>query len=194
MRKIPQEFDNPFDNIFLWTIEQIVGHFHNWGFSPNMITTLSLVFGILSVFTIFIEYYLIAGLCFTISYYFDDMDGFMARKYNMVTTFGDYYDHIKDLFVFVLVAIMIYIKAHSFAYILFVLLPLGILMLKHVGCQEIYMINNGTSTNSSTLKFTKLFCQATTQEDVIILLNKYKWFGTGTFVIATSVAIALLPY
>ena len=32
-----------------------------------------------------------------VGYFFDCMDGHFARKYNMVTEFGDMYDYITDL-------------------------------------------------------------------------------------------------
>ena len=35
-------------------------------------------------------------------WYFDYADGILARKYNQVTTFGDYYDHANDL-IFIIV-------------------------------------------------------------------------------------------
>ena len=38
-----------------------------------------------------------------LGYYFDCIDGPMARKYNMVTVFGDYYDHGTDIICFTLV-------------------------------------------------------------------------------------------
>ena len=43
--------------------------------------------------------YILACIYYFISYFFDVLDGIYAREYNMVSEFGDYYDHIKDIVV-----------------------------------------------------------------------------------------------
>ena len=42
-RKIPREYDNPIDNILVDLSEFLNPYFHRLNFTPNMITTLSLI-------------------------------------------------------------------------------------------------------------------------------------------------------
>ena len=101
-RKIEEKYENPFDNIIIDFAEKINPIFKKFNFTPNMLTTLSLIFGILSPYFIYIKYYNLAAFFYLLSYMFDCFDGNYARKYNMVTDFGDLYDHIGDLFKYIL--------------------------------------------------------------------------------------------
>ena len=53
MKKLPQYYENPFDNNIYVVIELIVPTIHKIGLTPNMITTLG------NVCTIFFTYYFI---------------------------------------------------------------------------------------------------------------------------------------
>ena len=92
-RKIPEELENPIDNILIELAEKLNPYFYKLGFNPNGVTTLSLIFGILSCYFYYLKYYLFSSISMFISYFFDVMDGNFARRYNMQTQFGDYYDH-----------------------------------------------------------------------------------------------------
>jgi len=41
----------------------------------------------------------LSAFSYLISYMFDCWDGYYARKYNMESKFGDYYDHVSDMFI-----------------------------------------------------------------------------------------------
>ena len=99
MRKIPEESDNPIDNFILKIVDPLCPLFKALHFTPNGITTISLVFGLLSAYLLYKGHPYLFGITFFISYFFDCMDGYYARKYNMVTRFGDIYDHVKDIVV-----------------------------------------------------------------------------------------------
>ena len=43
--------------------------------------------------------YIISAILYLTRYIFDCIDGFYARKYNMTTVFGDWYDHISDILI-----------------------------------------------------------------------------------------------
>ncbi|RYE13393.1 MAG: CDP-alcohol phosphatidyltransferase family protein [Rickettsiales bacterium] len=110
MKKLPDCLDNQYDNVLTVIVSNTVDMFYNCGFNPNGITTLSLIFGILAIGLLKYNKYIEAAICYLISYFFDCMDGYMARKYNLTTNFGDYYDHIKDMIVFILLSYVIFIK------------------------------------------------------------------------------------
>ena len=49
-RKIPAEYDNPIDNIILDNVEKLNPIFKEFNFTPNMITTLSLIVGLIALY------------------------------------------------------------------------------------------------------------------------------------------------
>ena len=105
------------DSIISLISEKTLPKFKKINFTPNGITTLSLIFGLLSVFLFYKKHYYSAALSYFISYIFDCTDGMYARKYNMVTKFGDYYDHIKDVIVYILLIVVFIIdKSISIKY------------------------------------------------------------------------------
>ena len=109
MRKINSNYENPLDNILINIADNLCPIAYNYKFTPNILTTISLIFCGISALLLLNSYYFIAALFFLISYYFDCMDGHFARKYNMVTKFGDYYDHVADITKILLILYIFYI-------------------------------------------------------------------------------------
>lgn len=177
-RKIPRNIDNPLDNVLIDLVDVLNPYFKQLNFTPNMITTISLVFGIITNMAYFKNYYLVSAAALLVSYFFDCMDGNYARKYDMQSKFGDLYDHYKDWAV-IIVLLLLFIrkkvsntfKIASFISIIIVLLGTYV----HVGCTEKYIKDsNGNAVNSGSLG------QLTSCPD-IKYLKLTKYFGTGTF-------------
>ena len=85
----------------------------------------------------------------------DFFDGYIARKYNQVTQFGDYFDHISDIFYFISMIIILSYKAKN-KNLIFILLLFGALFLAQMGCSEkIYreMTKDKTETSISRLRY-----------------------------------------
>lgn len=63
---------------------------------PNILTIIR--FLLIPIFAIFLyeEYYLISSILFTIAGITDVLDGYIARKYNIITNFGKFADPIAD--------------------------------------------------------------------------------------------------
>ena len=53
MKKIPNEIDNPIDNVLIHLSDLLCPLFKRTGHTPNMITTYSLIFGLVSVFCVY---------------------------------------------------------------------------------------------------------------------------------------------
>ena len=115
MRKIPSEIENPFDNYIYIFVEFLAPYAYKLGFSPNMITTLSVIFSVASIYYLYIHSFITSIFLYIISYLFDCLDGYVARKYNMVTKFGDLYDHISDVLTFSLYNITLYLINPKYA-------------------------------------------------------------------------------
>ena len=69
--------------------------------------------GFSSAYFIYTHQFLLSAALFIFAYIFDCLDGYVARTYNMVTKFGDYYDHVTDvlkLVVFLIALIVVNFK------------------------------------------------------------------------------------
>lgn len=182
-RKIPEKYDNPVDNIILNIVEKLNPIFNQLGFSPNGITTLSLLMGILFLYNYNKNNYLLAGSFFGASYFFDCMDGNYARTYKMESKFGDIYDHVKDILV-VLVFFYLFIKkkiSTQFKLIFFSIITFFyFLMCIHMNYTEVYIEKNTEHKNSLLQDIFCYFldCTNTNTEKE---LEKYRYAGCGTF-------------
>ena len=179
MRKIEKRHENPLDNILIDLSDALCPFFKKLGFTPNWITTLSLIFGLLAVYCLYKGYLWLFAILYFISYFFDNMDGNYARKYNMTSKIGDYYDHIKDIVV-VLVLLFVLIRKNKCSNKVWIVsgIILGIffiLMSMQLGCQErLY-----STEESPSLSFTKNLCPGDPDTGCKIL----RWFGCGTFIL-----------
>ena len=70
---------------------------------PSDVLLYKIILGLLSGYEIFEGNFLVAAILWFLSYYFDCIDGKLARQYNMITPFGDLYDHVGDAFKYILV-------------------------------------------------------------------------------------------
>lgn len=174
MRKIPPQYDNPIDNIFIGICDYTCGFYKNFNFTPNILTSISLLLSIISAIFFYYDYYAISALLFLLSYMYDCCDGHYARKYDMVTEFGCYYDHISDMFKYVLFGIVMYYKSKEKLFAMLpIFLSLSFLTLIHLGCQESY---TDERIRSNSLSYLKKLCPA----DPEIALTYTKLFGCGT--------------
>lgn len=189
MRKIIPNYDGPLDNIFIEISEMTTPYAHSAGITPNMITTLSNITCIITVLLLLNSNYYWAAFFILVSYYFDCMDGHMARKYDMVTVFGDYYDHISDLTkIVVVLATLYYIDSNKFFKVFPIIILMGVMMAVHMGCQELLYENN----ESYTLEPTKELCPVKNKTDdnmVQNVMESTKFFGCGTFYLTISLSI-----
>lgn len=157
------------------------------GATPNVLTTISGIFGLLAAYAVWKGQFIAAAIWFLLGYLFDCMDGNFARRYDMVTTFGDWYDHVKDITVFVLLLVAIWFQratsisstARFFVIFCIVLSYAGCMIV--FGCQEKHY---DKEHESATLAPLKCLCG----EDAAEHLSVIKWFGCGT----ASLVIALL--
>jgi phosphatidylserine synthase len=182
MRKIAQVYENPIDDILITISENTQNIFRNFGFNPNGITTLSLLFGIMAAIQILNKNFKYAGIFFLIAYFFDCMDGNMARTYNEVTVFGDYYDHFSDFIKIVLILWALYVvDSDKLKKIFPVILILFLLSFVHLSCQELYFNNSGNSTGktSGTLSMLNNMCIAN-KDNVTEYMKYTKFIGCGT--------------
>lgn len=188
--KLPEHYDDPVDIFYKKYIDVINPHFKEAGMTPNRITTLSLLFGLLTCYLYYKSYYVSAGLSYIVSYFFDVMDGYFARIYDMGSVFGSYYDSISDNAVVLILLILFYKNPNlQFKYkiiIFMVLAVYGIGTVYHMSCQEKYVKETNEKHVSEGLSFLdNIKC-------VHFENMKYtRIFGTGVTTFVMSIIIGL---
>jgi phosphatidylglycerophosphate synthase len=174
-RKIDRSMENPIDNILIdisYHVGQAIKHIPYM--SPNVITSLSLIVSLYAVYKIFNGFYMIGGILFFFGYFLDCLDGNFARSNNMVTDFGDYYDHISDsvkIIALIAVILVLKIKVKTKALFSFCLIFLTYLSFIQLDCQE----KNSNTQKTDTLSVLNGLCPNKKY------INKSRYFGTGTF-------------
>jgi phosphatidylglycerophosphate synthase len=143
--KLPPEYDDPVDIFYKKYIDILNPYFKNIGFTPNGITTISLLFGLFACYLYYKKSYILSGVFFIISYFFDTMDGYYARIYNMQSKFGSYYDVVSDwivililLYLFITNKHIIKSKINIKLIIIFFIIILVLVDSYHMSCQEDY--------------------------------------------------------
>lgn len=188
-RKVDSSIENPIDNFMIEVSEKLSPYFKSLNYTPNGITTISLIFGLASLYSLYYHDVYLFGIYFALSHLFDCMDGYYARKYNMVTDGGDKYDHFKDLLVVITGAYIIYSRYNvtSFPVLIVIVCVLAILGMISVGCHErITHPDNKSDTLS-------VFDVATPNRDACVKYTNYlKYFGPGTLVFVVIGAVIYL--
>lgn len=175
MSKLENKYNNPVDVCLEKIYSPIMPSLHKAGVTPNMLTTASMLCGIYSARLIWEKRPKEAALFFVLNYFFDCMDGHMARRFNMESHFGDWYDHITDWLTFGLIGYAL-IKNNNYcsSSVIPCVLIFSFLMfntMKWFGCQEkVYNNEIGAS-----ISFFKKMCK-----DPKTDLISTKYFGVGT--------------
>lgn len=181
MRKISRAYENCFDNIIIDTCDRVAPAFKAINCTPNTITTFSLISGLISVWLLHQKHYIAAAVFYSLSYFFDCLDGHFARKYGMVTEFGDIYDHVKDIMVF---ASYIYVlftqlyakKRKNFKVIIVIFAALLIGCTQHLSYQEQMYGDAESFLGKVTAKMFKCEDESCIKRNIQIS----KWAGCGT--------------
>jgi phosphatidylglycerophosphate synthase len=188
-RKMNAKYENPIDNILLYIFSFVDNYLYKLNFTPNMLTFISLVLSLIGIYYIHNKYYRIGAILIFIGYLFDCADGNFARKYNMVTKNGDYFDHISDLTKMIILYIIILTSKLKYTNkIIFMIVNIIFIILFniHMGCQE--CIYNSDSSKSSTLDYMKYLCPE------INYIKYTRYVGCGTFFLVLCVYLYNMKY
>lgn len=191
MRKLPTDYENPFDNYLLDIADNTIPHFYNVGMVPNTVTTLSNITCILVIILLLNAKYYWAAFFLIVSYFFDCADGHMARTYKLTSVFGDYYDHVSDVIKVTLVMITLYyIDSQKFNQILPVLIVVYIGVAIHMGCQELMY----KSDESESLSLLKNLCPIESGDETMLkkVIKSTRFFGCGT--VYATLALCVIYY
>jgi len=151
--KVGEENESKINNLIYVLVKPLVSFLYNLGFNANGVTTLSLFFCTLTYYNLKIK----NKVC--ILYYFiymvlDYADGYMARTYNMMSKFGDMYDHARDVIFHLFILNVIYQNKTLVS-----MFVIGLaLSMNSFACQEIIYEAKCEEANNNTIGWTKPFC------------------------------------
>jgi phosphatidylglycerophosphate synthase len=195
VNKIPQELDNPIDNIINNHIDTQLNLYKKLGLTPNMITTISLMLGLSSSYLVYKDSYIAGAITWFLSYYFDCADGKMARKFKMTSQFGDLYDHSSDVLKHIIIFYILYNKLNIYEtkkvkyLIIFLVLLIFILTLSQLGCQEkLTKEITKKKTESPTLEIAEQFVFT----DCKTQMRYTRYFGPATIILYICIIMLYL--
>ncbi len=168
--KIGEENESEFNNAIYSVVKKLVPVLYDLGFNPNTVTTLSLIFCVLTYSnlqlknSVCVVYYIIYTIL-------DYADGYMARKYNMMSSFGDLYDHARDIIFHIFILNTIYPRKD-----LVLIFILGVILsLNSFACQEILYEAKCKNATNGTIGWLKPLCS---NNNLLDEFNKY--IGSGS--------------
>jgi len=188
-RKLENNMDSPIDNVFLDLCEKVSPYFHEAGFTPNMITTLSVISAAIGLYYLYHHQKAKFAIFYTLGYFFDCLDGYNARKYNQMSEFGDYYDHITDWVTAAGLFYILYARYKLYACHYAVIAVSLALTCAHFGCQEVYHDNPEASPTLTVA--TGLCPTQNSSRSKKMLEGGLRYFGAGTF---TMIMIGLVAF
>ena len=166
--------DHPIDKFIIENILiKITPYVYKLKMTPNNITILGLGLGLLSSYSLYRNYIGLFILLWCSSYIMDCLDGFYARRYKMTSQYGDYLDHISDVFKTVCLFYVLHNKYNYFNnYILIsIFCIIFIMQLINIGCEQ--KIKNINKDNNS-IKILKKLC--------VKKIPYLKYFGSPTII------------
>tara|TARA_E500000178_G_C16988495_1_gene739576 strand:- start:940 stop:1521 length:582 start_codon:yes stop_codon:yes gene_type:complete len=183
MRKLPKDLENPVDNLIYKIVEFVAPTLYEYGFTPNILTTLGNIFTLAFAYFMLNYHFRLAALFYLLSYIFDCLDGYVARSYKMTTQFGDWYDHISDTIrTIILFYTLLKINKKWGIYAIMIILMFILLSFIHLSHQEIYY---DKPEKSRTLNMLRFFNCGANKYNVHEYLNISKYLGCGTSYLIT---------
>lgn len=175
--KLKDQHESPIDNLIHHINDHLAPVYHEAGFTPNHITTLSYLCGVASIIALIRGHHLLVfASLYMLSYYFDCLDGLLARRYKQGSKFGDWYDHITDWAVFILLVITLVcefkLRWYHWLIIAVVMLGTGV----QFACQEVY---HDKSEDSPALGMMVGLCPVKTKEGAADVMVFTRWIGGG---------------
>lgn len=124
--------------------------------NPNLVT-LSRILIMIALTTMFYFNYLpvLDAILLQLCFFLDHLDGEMARVHNLITKFGDYFDHITDLLYMIPLTVILILRLYKkpyFAVLITILCILGTLCIVFVSYQEIDLAKRNQKSASTVIR------------------------------------------
>jgi len=188
-RKVAPEYENPIDDAMLNLSEVIAPYFNRMNYTPNGITTISLIFSAAALYHLYQHDLTLFTIYLVLAHLFNNMDEYYAKKYGLASSTNDKYDTIKDLIVIAVGAYILYARYNilSHSVLLIILCVFFVLAVLFVGCRERLTPDEN---KSESLKF--LSTISLSNENCKTHTKYLKYFGPGTFVLIVIFTVWVL--
>lgn len=187
IRKLPDSYEEPL-SIYVYKIIEFMDSYTKDTFTPNQITITNIFLRIFIIYKLLNNSYDYIPILLIISCILDYLDGYVARKYNMVTATGDVLDHSSDIIFTTVIFVILFIKLkeeYRFIYVI-IMIFYFITITLYTGCQQKYNQNNNTEGES--LDILGALCYD------MNIMNYVKHFGCFSFYIFLSIVVASNKY
>lgn len=185
MRKLPRSLENPIDTLCVDLAEAMSPALKATGHTPNVITTYSAGSAALAVYALHRGNLRVFSALWMLQYFWDCVDGHFARKYGMVTTWGDGYDHVTDVAGTLALVVVVLRRYTVPPWVMAVGAVVMLFNMMNLGCQQRYVhARNGAARRESLdslqplcpgddpgwLWWTALFSHGTTHLAIVLLV------------------------
>jgi hypothetical protein len=110
-------------NIFFPIAKELVDPLYELGMTPNMVTLISTLFTLLSIYFLHIDNKQLAFFSYIFGYILDCVDGRMARKYNLSSNVGMALDCVSDnISNIILIIYILFTKPHNQKTVIFLII------------------------------------------------------------------------
>lgn len=188
--KIHESLEDPVSELF-YTVSNIVSdHLFKIGFVPNIITTIKLLtITCLFVYTFQNNMFKLSAIIYLFVYFLDCLDGHFARKYNMETLIGEYYDFITNV---ITILISLYFVFNGISddkkWINILISVLLIVSIVQIGCEEKYIYVTDIKSPSEPLTSLQCLCPLKSS-NLENFMEISKFFGIGMYHLFISILI-----
>jgi phosphatidylglycerophosphate synthase len=101
------------EGLYNWFAPRVSPFLHEkLGLTPNMITTIGLIMGIVLIYSFYKKDYTTTAILIVLRQILDGLDGYIARTYNLQSEFGKKYDTYSDNFFNIIIIILITIELY----------------------------------------------------------------------------------
>lgn len=184
MHKLGEDLENPFEVACLGVAEAITPALHAAGLTPNGVTTIGLVAGLGAAYCLWRGWIVAFVVLSAVNYVADCADGYMARRYRMVSEFGDYYDHVSDVAVHAALFAVVVMRYPPRMWVLFFAGVIGLYLGlgSYLGCQQAHLHKKGEG-RGETLDLLVGFCYS---EETMAWA---RWFSVGMVRVAVTALV-----
>lgn len=157
---------------------------------PNLITSARLLLMIaLTVLFYASRCTVLCAVLLQVCFFLDHLDGEMARTYNLITKFGDYFDHVLDVTYEIPLLLILVWKLYRTPLFYPIVLGIGALMYLStmlIACQEV-VLQRETDVASQSLQGLQRMCPAGMQNAASLRYLRY--FGQSLLHLAIGAAM-----
>lgn len=147
------------DRVIYKLCDEMAPCFRYFNLTPNFITGLSLLFGLISVYYICKGWIILGIFLFMISFIFDNLDGCFARRYKMTSDLGNFFDHFKDsLVVFILLYVVYTRYRHILSATTWIFLGIIAVIFYIAACTHQCCIEIHKNSKHNSFKVLETFC------------------------------------